>query len=60
MKKEIKSIQLTMSEGQAKTIINALDFYSRIGMGQFMEFESVMSRSFGKTHNEEATHCYLY
>jgi hypothetical protein len=36
-----------MSEAQARTIINALDFYSRIGMGQFKEIKNVMFQSFG-------------
>jgi hypothetical protein len=39
---EIKNIQLTMTESQANTIMKALDFYSRVGMGQLKEIKNVI------------------
>lgn len=45
---DVKNVQLTMTESQAQTIMNALDLYSRLGHGQVFEIKNAMERHFGK------------
>lgn len=39
----MKQYNLTITENQAKLLVKALDFYSRIGMGQFEELVRLLS-----------------
>jgi len=45
---KIKNIQLTMTERQASTIMDALDIYSRLGLGQIDKLEHTLRFKFGK------------
>jgi len=48
VKSSDKKVQLTMSENQARTIISALDLYSRLGIGQVDRVKEVLDRDFGR------------
>lgn len=52
---QVKNVQLTMTEAQAQTIMNALDFYSRVGIGQVSEMKKVMEENFNKIWNLDST-----